>query len=133
MAEHAQRQQLVETLRQTGMQIREHDEEGNDYIYLPLLDTGVTPMINTAQDPELRSYIRQSGKRWSQRAYLYICTAGSTPPWRIGVIGHDGETGEDYTPEEWQEVETLEEAVEAYNKLWKSRDSLLSAFIGKLS
>jgi hypothetical protein len=133
MAGHEQRQRLVEALRQTGMQVREPEAEDRDFIYLPLLDTGVTPMINTAQDPELRSYFRQSGKRWPQRAYLYICTAGESPPWRIGVIGHNGETDEDYSPEEWQEVDSVEEAVEAYTRLWRARDTLLNSFIGKLS
>lgn len=133
MTEHEQRQQLIEALRQTGMQVRESEDDNENYIYVPLLDTGVTPMINTAQDPELRSYFRQSGKRWSTRAYLWICTSGESTPWRIGVIGHNGETDEDYIPEEWQEVNSTEEAVEAFNKMWDSRDTLLNAFIGSLS
>jgi hypothetical protein len=131
MAEHEQRQQLMDALRQTGMQVRESEDEG--YLYLPLLDTGVTPMINTAQDPELRSYFRQSGKSWPQRAYLHVCTRGDAPPWRIEVIGNNGERDEDYTPEEWQEVSTIEEAVAAYNKLWDSRDTYLNSFIKLLS
>lgn len=131
MAEHEQLQQLMDALRHTGMQVRESEDEG--YFYLPLLDTGVTPMINTAQDPELRSYFRQSGKSWPKRAYLYIRTRGDGPPWRIGVIGNNGEREEDYTPEGWQEVSTIEEAVDAYNKLWESRDTYLNSFIKSLS
>jgi hypothetical protein len=133
MVEHEQRRRLVESLRETGMQVRESQGDGEDYIYVPLLDTGVTPMINTAQDPELRSYFQQSGKSWPHRAYLWICTSGDSPPWRVGVIGHNGESDTDYTPEEWQEGITIEEAVEAYNRLWDARDTLLNNFIGKLS
>jgi hypothetical protein len=133
MVENEKREQLIQALKETGMQVREPEADGEDYIYVPLLDTGVTPMINTTQDPELRSYFRQSGKRWPQRAYLYICTRGNSPPWRIGVIGHNGITEEDYAPEEWKEVNTIEEAVEAYNKLWDSRDTFLNSFIKTLS
>lgn len=107
--------------------------DGTAYVILTLLDTRYDPIIIPAEDPELRAYFRKSAKEWPHPAYLYICSGSSAAPWRIGVIGHDGMTDEDYTPDEWKEANSINEAVEEFRNLWDNRDALLNTFSGDLS
>jgi hypothetical protein len=130
----SQRQELVDALKQAGMEAAEFTApDGKTYVVQPLLDTRVEPMINAARKPELRSYFNKAVRSWHYPAYLFICSGSTSPPWSVGVIGHDGRTDDDYTPDEWAEAETTDEAVEQFRRLWNNRDSLLNAFIGDLT
>jgi hypothetical protein len=127
----SQREALKEALSGANLVPTEYrDRAGKSYVVLPLLDTSVDPMIVAAEDPELRAYFRNSAKTWPEPARLYICSGSSQAPWQVGVIGHDGRSGEDYTPDEWKQAETVEQAVEEFRGLWENRDALLNAFVG---
>jgi hypothetical protein len=127
------REELIEALRQAGMKASTFTgSDGKTYVIIPLLDTRVSPMINAAKDPELRSYFKNAASRWPSLAYLFICSGSSTPPWEVGVIGHNGETDEDYTPNEWVQSSSTGDAVEQFRKMWRNRDTLLNAFVGDM-
>lgn len=129
-----QRRQLIQALNESGMAAREFiARDGKKYVVVPLLDTSVTPILSAAQDPELRAYFRNSAKAWPHPAYLHICSGSPSAPWEIGVIGHDGQSNEDYTPEDWETANTLGEAVKAFEKRWEGRDALLNAFTGDMA
>lgn len=127
------REQILQALKEAGLGAREYrDPQGREQVIVPVLDTGVTPAIIAAQDPELRTYFRKTARDWPHRAFLYITTMGQAGSMEVGVVGHNGETDEDYLPEEWGQVETVEEVVEAFQGLWRTRDALLNAFMGDL-
>jgi hypothetical protein len=132
--QQSQRQALLEALNEAGMKPTEFTaKDGTQYVILTLLDTRFDPIIIPAEDPELRAYFRNAARNWPHLAFLYICSGSSGAPWRIGVMGHNGLTDQDYTPDEWKEVETVEEAVKEFRGLWENRDALLNAFAGDLS
>jgi hypothetical protein len=127
----SQRDALKQALTDAGMTPTEFsDRQGKSYVVVPLLDTRTDPIIIPAEDPELRAYFRSSAKTWSYPAYLYICSGSTRAPWQVGVIGHSGHTDEDYTPDEWKDAATIEQAVEEFQGLWANRDALLNAFVG---
>jgi hypothetical protein len=132
--QQSQREALKNALRGAGMTPTDFAApDGTQYVVLPLLDTRFDPIIIPAEDPELRTYFRKSAKAWRNMAYLYICSGSTGAPWRIGVIGHNGETDEDYTPDEWKEASTIEEAVKEFRNYWENRDALLNAFSSDLA
>jgi hypothetical protein len=127
------RLKLIEALREAGLTASEiEDKNGKKRVIVPLIDTGVEPFIIASRRPELRTYFRKTGKEWPHRARLYICSASEGAPFEIGVAGHNGLTGEDYTPADWKPVETIEEAVAEFQNLWKSRDAYMNAFIADI-
>ncbi|NLG71293.1 MAG: hypothetical protein GX495_04490 [Chloroflexi bacterium] len=120
-------ERLVNALNRVGLDAHIlHLEGGPPRVVVPLFDSATHPPVLHARDPEVGGLMDQTAESWSQNGYLYIATRGEDFPTEVGMLGVNGETGEQFESKAWEPVSTVDEAVNAFQNLWNSRDSMFS-------
>lgn len=123
---------LILALQATGLRARRYDEgRGPSRVIVPLLDMQTDPILVAAENPEIQAYFRNAAHTWN-KAFLYIATDNLEAPTQVGVIGFNEATSEAYRSEEWETVETLDEAVAAFRNQWEQRDTWIGTFTGQV-
>ena len=124
------RSRLLEVLQEKELEAREFEEDGDVHVVVPLLDLSTQPKVIATLNPELRTYLSEAGARWSQETYLFIATHHD-PEQAVGLMYEHPDADREFTFENWQPVNTLEEAIEAFENFWDQRDSFLMNFTGR--
>lgn len=120
-------ERLVIALNEAGLDAHILNLEGGPpRVVVPLFDSATNPPVLHARDPEVSGYMDQTAGIWSQNGYLYIATRGQDFPTEVGMLGVNGETGEQFESKAWEPVATVDEAVNAFQNFWNSRDSMFS-------
>lgn len=126
------RDELVTALNEAGLGAREFaGQSGRSRVVVPILDMTAETPVTDAENPEIRAYLSNTAESWGNNGYLYIAAEESGNTCQIGVIGVNGETGEEYRSEEWERVDSFEEAIRAFNNLYEQRDTFISIFTGR--
>jgi hypothetical protein len=124
-----QRGDLIAALTEKGMNAWELNSGGGTmHVIVTLLDYTVDPPINTAQDQALRSELQVAVEAWPFAASLYIATNSLQTECEIGLMGVDGRTDAQVATEDWNPISSLEEAVNAFQRYWYSRDDWLRTY-----
>jgi hypothetical protein len=127
----SQREKLIQALNAAGLKAHETiDEDGIGSVNLSILDTRYSPTIVAAQDPELKTYVRNAGEKIPSETYLHIVIKDADGSHIVGVVGQKGERGKIFELGEWQRATTLDQAVLIVQSLWTGRDVLLNEFVG---
>jgi hypothetical protein len=126
----SRREELILALDAAGLRAHElTDVDGSGLVSLSILDTRFTPAIVAAQDPELKSYVKNAGDEWTPDTYLQIVVRDVDGSHIVGVVGQKGEGGKVYELGEWQRAASVEQAVLIVQSLWAGRDVLLNEFV----
>jgi hypothetical protein len=121
---------LLKALRERGLDAVEFNSGGGTmHVIVALIDYVYEPSVNTAESQELRSELENSARGWPHESYLYISTNSLQTNCEIGLMGLDGRTGAQVSHNEWEPVESLEDAVEVFQKYWNERDKWVRAFV----
>jgi hypothetical protein len=126
----AHRGQLIHALSSRGLDAWEFNSGGGImHVVVSLLDASVIPAIITAKDARLQKVLLEKAESWPSCAQLYIATNSLQSPCEIGLMGNDGVTGDQIGSEQWEMVNTLEEALSIFLRYWEARDRLLETFL----
>jgi hypothetical protein len=106
--------------------------QGEEYVGVVLLDMEGESTIFEAENPEVNAYLEEAARSWNHPAFLHIAAIDSPQGCSVGLIGLDGETGEEFRSDSWKQVATIEEALTAFQNFWDQRDSFIDIFVGRI-
>lgn len=106
--------------------------QGETYVGVVLLDMEEDSTIFEAESPEVNAYLEEAARSWKHPAFLHIAAIDSPQGCSVGLVGLDGETGEEFRSDSWKHVDTIEQALEAFQNFWEQRDSFIDIFVGRI-
>jgi hypothetical protein len=106
--------------------------QGEVYVGVVLLDMEGDSTIFEAESPEINAYLEEAARSWRHPAFLHIAAIDSGEGCMVGLIGMDGETGEEFRSDAWKRVDSIEQALQAFQNYWAQRDSFIDIFVGRI-
>ena len=124
------RANLIASLSASGLHAWSLNSGGGVmHVVVTLLNMSVKPPVISAQDPTLQARFEQNVNVWLHETMFYIATNSLRTTCEIGLMGQDGRTGSQVASAEWHHVNSLEEALSVFWRLWNERDKWLYDFI----
>ena len=122
--------ELKLALEERGLELRNWTmKEGRLSVIVPLIDQNNSVLNVSAEDPEVGSYVRNKVEEWGPSAFLYIITENAGGECRVGLVGSRGENQKRYRSDDWQQVSSAKEAIDAVMNIWNNRDAWMNAYV----